>query len=49
MAEDIRSCLETLFEYQFLSIIVNVNFVSDLKFEYYCDYYPEILLQVNPN
>ena len=49
MAEDIRSCLEILFEYHFLSIIVNVNFVSDLKFEYYCDYYPEILLQVNPN
>ena len=49
MAEDIRSCLETLFEYHFLRIIVNVNFVSDLKFEYYCDYYPEILLQVNPN
>ena len=28
-----------------LSIIfVNVNFFSDLKFEYYCEYYPEILL-----
>ena len=28
-----------------LSIIVNVNFFNDLKFEYYCEYYPEILLQ----
>ena len=36
--------LENLFEYYFLSIIVNVNFFSDLKFEYYCEYYPEILL-----
>ena len=31
----------------FLNIIVNVNFFSDLKFEYYCEYYPEILLQVS--
>ena len=31
----------------FSNIIVNVNFFSDLKFEYYCEYYPEILLQVN--
>ena len=30
----------------FLNIIVNVNFFSDLKFEYYCEYYPGILLQV---
>ena len=29
--------LDTLFEYYFLNIILNVNFVSDLKFEYYCD------------
>ena len=28
----------------FLNIIVNVNFFSDLKFEYYCEYYPEIFL-----
>ena len=31
----------------FLNIIVNVNFFSDLKFEYYCEYYPEKLLQVS--
>ena len=29
----------------FLSIMVNVNFFSDLKFEYYCEYYREIVLQ----
>ena len=29
----------------FLNIIVNVNFFIDFKFEYYCEYYPEILLQ----
>ena len=34
-----------LFEYYFLDIIVNVHFFSDLKFEYYCEYYTEILLQ----
>ena len=37
---------ETLFEYYFLNIIVNVKFFSDLKFECYCEYYPEILLEV---
>ena len=42
-----KDFLETLFEYYFLNIIVNVNFFSDLKFEYYCEYYPEILLQVS--
>ena len=47
MAKKIRRFLETLFEYYFLNIIVNVNFFSDLKFEYYCEYYPEILLQVS--
>ena len=31
----------------FLNIIVNVNFFSDLKFEYYCEYYLGILLQVS--
>ena len=46
MAKNIRDFLETLFEYYLLSIIVNVNF-SDLKFEYYCQYYPEILLQAS--
>ena len=47
MATNIRGFLENLFEYFFLNIIVNVNFCSDLKFEYYCEYYPEILLQVS--
>ena len=46
MAKNIRGFLENLFEYYFLNIIVNVNFFSDLKFEYYCEYVPEILLQV---
>ena len=41
-----RGFLENLFEYCFLNIIVNVNFFSDLKFEYYCEYYPEIQLQL---
>ena len=34
-------------EYVFLNSIVNVNLFSDLKFEYYCEYFPEVLLQVN--
>ena len=38
---------ENLFEYYFLNFIVNINFFSDLKFEYYCEYYLEILLQVS--
>ena len=45
MAKNVRSFLENLFEYCFWNIIVNVNFFSDLKFQYYCKYYPEILLQ----
>ena len=45
MAKDIKGFLENFFEYYFLNIIVNVNFFSDLKFEYYCEYCPEILLQ----
>ena len=49
MAKNIRDFLENLFEYYFLSIILNVNFFSDLKFEYYCEYFPEILLQVTVN
>ena len=40
-----RLCLKK--NYFFLNIVVNVNFFSDLKFEYYCEYYPEILLQVS--
>ena len=45
MAKNIKGFLENLFEYYFLNIIVNINFFSNLKFEYYCQYYPEILLQ----
>ena len=47
MAKCIRGFLETLFEYYFFNIIVNVNFFRDFKFEYYLEYYPEILLQVS--
>ena len=39
--------LETLFEYYVLNIIVNYNIFRDLKFEFYCECYPEILLQVS--
>ena len=45
MGKNIRGFFDNLFEYYFLNIIVNVNFVSDLKFEYYYECYPEILLQ----
>ena len=45
MAKNIRGFSENLFGYYFLNIIVNGNFFSDLKFEYYCEYCPEILLQ----
>ena len=45
MPKNIKDFLDNLFEYYFLNIIVNVNFFSDLKFEYYCEYYPETLLQ----
>ena len=44
MAKSIRGFLENLFEYHFSNIIVNINFISDLRFEYYCEHYPEILL-----
>ena len=44
MAKNIRSFLENSFGYHIFNIIVNVNFFSDLKLEYYCEYYPEILL-----
>ena len=47
VARSIRGFMKNLFEYYFLNIVVNVNFFSNLKFEYYCDYYPEILLQVS--
>ena len=45
MGKNIRGFFDNLFEFYFLNIIVNVNFVSDLKFEYYYECYPEILLQ----
>ena len=56
MAKNVRGFLKNLFEYflkffmylfiyLFLNIIMSANFFSDLKFEYCCDYYPEILLQ----
>ena len=45
MAKHIRGFLKNLFEYYFLNIIVDVNFFSDFKFEYYCEGYPEILLR----
>ena len=35
MAKNIRDFLEDLFAYYFLNIIVNINFFSDLEFEYY--------------
>ena len=44
IAKNIRGFLENLFEYYFLNIIVDLTFFSDLKFEYYCEYYSEILL-----
>ena len=47
IAKNIRGFLENLFEYHFLNIIVDINLFSDLKFEYYCEYFPEILLHVS--
>ena len=47
MSKNIGGVLEKLFEYYILNIILNVNFFSDMKFEYYCEHYPEILLQVS--
>ena len=47
MAKNIRGLLENLFEYYFLNTIMNVNFFSDLKFEYYCEHYPQTQLQVS--
>ena len=42
MAKNFRGFFENLFGYHFLNIIANINFFRDLKFEYYCEYYPEI-------
>ena len=47
MAKNIRGVLENLFEFYFWNIIVNVNFFSSLKLEYYYKYFPEILLKVS--
>ena len=47
MAKNITGFLENLFEYYVLNIIVKINFFSDLKFEYYDEYYIEILLKVS--
>ena len=47
MEKIIRDFLENLFQCYFLNIIVNANFFGHLKFEYYCEYYTEILLQVS--
>ena len=38
MTKNIRGFLENSIEYYFFNIIVNVNFFSDLQFEYYCEY-----------
>ena len=38
MAKNFRGFMETLFEYYFLNVIMNVNLFSDLKFECYCEY-----------
>ena len=48
MAKKIRGFLENLLEYYLLNNIASFNFFSDLKFEYYCEYYLEILLQTGP-
>ena len=47
MAKNVRGFLKNLFEYFFLNIIAKANLLSDLKFEYYCEYCPESLLQVS--
>ena len=47
MAKNIRGFWENLSEYHFLNMIVNVDCFGDLKCEYYCECYPEILLEVS--
>ena len=47
MAKNVRGFLKNLFQYYFLNIIAKANLLSDLKFEYYCEYCPESLLQVS--
>ena len=45
MTKNIRGFMENLFEFFFLNITLNVDFINDLKFEYYCEYYSETVLQ----
>ena len=50
MGKNIRGFFDNLFEYYFLNIITLyyfwiLYFVSNLKFEYYYECYPETLLQ----
>ena len=45
MAKNIRGLSDNFFERYFLNIIVNLDFFSDLKFEYYSEYSPKTLLQ----
>ena len=47
MIKNVRGFLDNLLEFFlfFLNIIVNANFFSDLKFECYCENYPEIVLK----
>ena len=45
--KNIKGFLDDLFEYYFFNIAVNVHFFIDLKFEYYCECYPEVLLEVS--
>ena len=45
MTKNISGFSENLFEHYLFNFIANVNFFSDLKFEHYCEYYSEILLQ----
>ena len=47
MGKYMSDLLENWFEYYFLNVTVKVNFFSDLKLEHYCEYFPEILLQVS--
>ena len=47
IAKNIRGFLDNSLQHYFLNIVVNVNFFSHLKFECYCEYYPEILRQVS--
>ena len=45
MVKNTRGVSEKFSGYNFLNIIVNVNFFNDLKFKYYWEYYPETPLR----